>query len=209
VAIPSPATALARGPDGVLVGVRGIGGDHRGGTLIARLEGPIDQIDPASCCDLPPDVRPLAYDSLLSFSKSPASPDTLVPDLALASPPRRTVGAVYTFRLRPGLRYSTGAPVRASDFVRGLEDAAQSSDIEAVLHRRAAGRLACPGARSCNLARAVTADDRAGTVTLHLSHPDPTSCSRSACRTSRRSLRAGGSDPPPVRIASSATCPGS
>jgi ABC-type transport system substrate-binding protein/DNA-binding SARP family transcriptional activator len=173
VAIPSPATVLTSGPDGVLVGVQGIGADHRGGTLIARLEGPIDQIDPASCCDLPPDVRSLAYDSLLSFSKSPASPDTLVPDLASAIPAPQDRGRSYTFHLRPGIRYSTGTPVRASDFVRGLETAAQSSDIEAVYLDGLPGVEACPGARSCNLARAVTADDRAGTVTLHLTHPDP------------------------------------
>jgi peptide/nickel transport system substrate-binding protein len=173
VAIPSPATALAPGPDGVLVGVQGIGADHRGGTLIARLVGPIDQIDPGSCCNLPPDVRPLAYDSLLSFSKSPASPDTLVPDLASAIPTAQDGGRSYTFHLRAGIRYSTGAPVRASDFVRGLEDAAQSSDIAAVYLDGLPGVDGCPGARSCNLARAVTADDRAGTVTLHLSHPDP------------------------------------
>ena len=175
VAIPSPATALATGPRGVLVGVRGVGAGHRGGTLIARMAGggPIEQIDPASCCDLPPDVRPLAYDSLLSFSKSPASPDALVPDLALAIPSPEDGGLVYTFRLRPGIRYWTGAPVRASDFVRGLEEAAQSSDAEASYIGALPGALACLGARQCNLTRDVIADDRAGTVTLRLSHPDP------------------------------------
>ena len=45
VAIPSPATALAPGPDGVLVGVEGIGGDHRGGTLIVRLRWGADRPD--------------------------------------------------------------------------------------------------------------------------------------------------------------------
>ncbi len=173
VTIPSPVTAIAPDPHGLLVSVQGIGADHRGGTLIARLVGPIGQIDPGSCCDLPPDVRPLAYDSLLSFSKSPASPDTLVPDLAIAIPAPQDGGRSYTFRLRPGIRYSTGAPVRASDFVRGLEDAAQSSDLEASYIGALPGAEACPGARSCNLASAVTADDRAGTITLHLSHPDP------------------------------------
>jgi ABC-type transport system substrate-binding protein/DNA-binding SARP family transcriptional activator/streptogramin lyase len=173
VAIASPATALAPDPRGVLVGVQGIGADHRGGTLTARLAGPIDQIDPASCCDLPPDVRPLAYDSLLSFSKSPASPDTLVPDLARTIPAPEDGGRSYTFHLRPGIRYSTGAPVRASDFIRGLEAAAQSSDVEAAYLDALPGAKACPGARSCNLARAMTANNRAATITLHLSHPDP------------------------------------
>ena len=173
IAIPSPATALAPGPRGLLVGVSGIGADHRGGTLIARVEGPITQIDPASCCNLPPDVRALAYDSLLSFSKPPVSPDTLLPDLALAIPAPQDHGLSYTFRLRPGLRYSTGAPVRASDFVRGIETAAMSSGTEASYISALPGALACPGARRCNLAQAVIADDRAGTVTLRLSHPDP------------------------------------
>lgn len=173
IAMPSPATALA--PDGqrVLVGVRGIGAGHRGGTLVVRIEGRLTAIDPAACCNVPPDVRALAYDSLLSYSKSPASPDTLVPDLALAIPKPRDHGLVYTFRLRPGLRYSTGKPVRASDFVRGFEVAARSSGVLASYIGSLPGALACPGARHCDLSRGMTADNSSGTVTLHLVHPDP------------------------------------
>ncbi len=69
--------------------------------------------------------------------------------------------------------YSSGAPVRASDVVRGLEDAARSSSIEAAYIGALPGALACPSDPRCNLARAVITDDRAGTVTLRLAHPDP------------------------------------
>jgi peptide/nickel transport system substrate-binding protein len=173
IAIPSPAVALASGPRGVLVGVTGLGVDHRGGTLVVRSSQPIGQIDPQECCNTPPAVEMLSYDSLLAYSKSPASPDTLVPDLALAIPAAQDGGLSYTFRLRRGLRYWTGAPIRASDFRRGLERAAESSGIYAAYLGALPGALSCPGRASCDLRSAVITNDRAGTITLHLSHPDP------------------------------------
>ena len=79
---------------------------------------------------------------------------------------------MYTFRLRPGLRYWTGAPVRATDVRRGLERAAQTSGVLAGYIGALPG--ACmPGRPRCDLRAAVVADDRTGTVTLHLTHPDP------------------------------------
>ena len=173
LAIPSPATALATSSGRLLVGVSGIGVDHRGATLVVRIADPIEQIDPQGCCSAPPQVEMFSYDGLLAYSKSPASPDTLVPDLALAIPAAQDGGLSYTFRLRPGLRYWTGAPVRASDFRRGLERAAQSSSIYAAYLAALPGALACPGRPTCDLRAAVLTNDRAGTITLRLSHPDP------------------------------------
>lgn len=173
LAIPSPATALASGPMGLLVGVSGIGTNHRGGTLVMRVTGPIDQINPEQCCSLPPNVRILSYDSLLAYSRSPASPDTLVPDLALAIPAEQDAGLSYTFRVRPGVRYWTGVPVRASDFRRGLERAAQDSSILAAYIGALPGALACPNRPRCDLQAAVLTNDRTGTITLRLSRPDP------------------------------------
>ena len=171
---PSPVTAIATSPQSVLVGLGGVGADHRGGTLVARVDDPAFEVmDPSSCCDIPPNVLLLSYDGLLTFSKSPSSPGRLVPDLAIAVPPPEDGGLSYTFRLRPGLRYWTGAPVRASDFVRGFERAAHSSDIYAAYLSALPGATACPRAPSCDLAAAILANDQAGTVTLRLSHPDP------------------------------------
>ena len=173
LAVPSPVTSLAAGPAGLLVAVGGIGADHRGGTLVVRIAGPIEQVYPQGCCGGPPQVEMLSYDSLLAYSKSPASPDTLVPDLALTIPRAQDDGLVYTFHLRPGLRYWTGAPVRASDVRRGLERAAQGSSINAAYLGALRGALACSYQPRCNLDAAVQTNDRTGTVTLHLTHPDP------------------------------------
>ena len=173
VALPSRPTALAPGPGGLIVGVRGTTANHRGGTLAVRLSYPIDAVNPYSCCNLPPNVRSLAYDGLLGFSKSPSSVGTLVADLALEIPRAQRGGRSYTFRLRPGLRYSTGAPVRASDLRRGLELAARTSDILAKYIGALPGALDCPRRPRCDLRRVVETDDRAGTVTLRLGRPDP------------------------------------
>ena len=173
IAVPSPVTALAIGPVGLLVGVNGIGADHRGGTLVASIADPaFEAMDPSSCCDIPGNVLGLSYDGLLAFSKAPSSAGQLVPDLALAIPAAQDGGLTYTFRLRPNVRYWNGEPVRASDFVRGFERAAQNSTWAGYL-AALSGATACPGARRCDLRAAVIANDHAGTVTLRLSHPDP------------------------------------
>jgi peptide/nickel transport system substrate-binding protein len=173
VPLPSPAAALADGPSGLLVGVSGVGADHRGGTLVIRVSDPIDQINPEACCTQLPDVRMLSYDGLLSYSKSPANPAALVPDLALAIPPAQDGGLEYSFHLRPGIRYWNGSPVRASDFRVGLERAARSSSILADYIGALPGAASCPGQPRCDLDFAVLTNDRAGTVTLRLTHPDP------------------------------------
>jgi peptide/nickel transport system substrate-binding protein len=173
LAVPSPVTSLAKGPAGVLVGVGGTGAEHRGGTLVVRMTGPIERADPRGCCDWPAGVEMLAYDGLLAYSKSPASPDTLVPDLALAIPRAQDGGLVYKFRLRPGLRYSTGSPVLASDVRRGLELAAMSSSFYAAGLSALRGARSCAYQPRCDLGGAIRTNNRTGTVTLRLMHPDP------------------------------------
>jgi peptide/nickel transport system substrate-binding protein len=83
-------------------------------------------------------------------------------------------GRTYTFRIRSGIRYSTGAPVRPSDFVRSVtrEFVARSPGRDDLMALRGAGRCRRTPA-ACDLARGVDADDRLGTVTFHLAAPDP------------------------------------
>ena len=62
------------------------------------------------------------YDTLVTFQKTGGSSGLqLVPDLALAMPSVTADGTVYTFTLRPGLRYSSGRPVRPQDFRYAIE----------------------------------------------------------------------------------------
>ena len=175
VRLPSPPVALAPGAGGVLVGVQGAGADHRGATLVVRVSGPLfTSVDAHYCCDLPPNLRALSYDGLLSYSTAPGSVGALVPDLALQLPRLEPGSRAYTFHLRPGLRYWTGAPVRASDVRRGLERAASSNGVYAQHLAALPGALAChTRPQRCDLRRAVTADDHTRRITLHLRYPAP------------------------------------
>ena len=97
---------------------------------------------------------------------------TQVPDLATSLPEPTDGGRTYTFRLRRGIRYSNGEPVRASDLRRALERDFRLRSESAFVLRGLLGAGACSTSR-CDLSRGVVADDKAGTVTLHLRQPDP------------------------------------
>ena len=82
-------------------------------------------------------------------------------------------GRTYTFTLRRGIRYSNGAPVRASDFRRGIQRQLSFGDVPAY-YQAILGAPAChPNPRRCDLAAGIITDDAAGTVTFRLSQADP------------------------------------
>jgi DNA-binding beta-propeller fold protein YncE len=114
--LPSPATALADGPNGLLVGVSGVAADHRGGTLVIRVSGPIEQINPEACCTQLPDVRMLSYDSLLSYSKSPATPRRSCRTLRRPSRPPRMEGWSTAFGCAPVFATGTAASCGQATF---------------------------------------------------------------------------------------------
>jgi len=98
----------------------------------------------------------------------------LVPDLALALPVPTGNGRTYTFHLRPGIRYSTGALVKPSDVTHSFQRLFQLGSSGTSYYPAVAGAAACLKApRSCDLSQGIVADDRAGTVTFHLTRPDP------------------------------------
>src|SRR5262249_31832048 len=102
--------------------------------------------------------------------------DTLVPDLAQALPTPAGHGLTYTFHLRPGLRYSTGAPVQPEDFRRAIERVFGLTQMSgaAAIYSGLAGARACDKAPGrCDLARGIVTNDRANTITFHLTAPDP------------------------------------
>src|SRR2546430_4749118 len=108
--------SLAVGGDRIWIGMRPSGDLHRGGTL--TLLGFRPSIDPAFNQESypPPQFTTLVADTLVTFEHT-AGPDglNLVPDLALSLPAPTDGGTTYLFRLRPGIRYSDGRPLRASD----------------------------------------------------------------------------------------------
>ena len=98
---------------------------------------------------------------------------TLVPDLAVTLPRPADGGTTYTFTLRPGIRYSSGAPVRASDFRRGIQRQL-SFGANPVYYERILGAPACyQHPTRCDLSAGILTDDKAGTVTFRLGRADP------------------------------------
>ncbi len=114
-------TTLVSAADRIWVGTRAIG-IHRGGTLTLLHIRPIS-IDPALQLDLPPPQSDgLTNDGLVTANHA-GGPQSLrlVPDPAVSVPAPTDGATTYTFRLRAGIRYSNGQPVRAEDFRREIE----------------------------------------------------------------------------------------
>jgi len=151
-------------------------GPHQGGTL--RLvsnasEGTIDpQINYTSQFW---QVFFVAYDELVGFPKvgGEASND-VVADLAEAVPKPEDGGKTYVFKLRPGIAFSNGQAVTPGDVVASFRRLFKVANPNAgTWYNVIAGADACLKApASCTLDGGVAADDKAGTVTFHLTRPD-------------------------------------
>jgi YVTN family beta-propeller protein len=184
----SRSIALGARPAGVGVDVSGVyvaarpsGTAHRGGTLTFVEHGTDStyrSLDPAFV-SFPGTARvlQLTNDGLTAFRRIGGREGAqVVPNLATTVPGPTEGGTTYTFRLRPGIRYSTGQPVRASDFRRAFERVLQlgGNEYGAFLLESLVGSEACVAAPGrCDLSKGVATDDRARTVTLHLTKPDP------------------------------------
>ena len=150
-------------------------GRHRGGTLRLVATQTFETIDPAFQLTAPLVFTRLAYDTLVSFEQAPGPAGLrLVPDLAIAIPSPTRAGTAYAFRLRPGIRYSDGRPLRARDFRRAIERLFRVRSPGTTYYTGIAGAAACARRpRSCDLTRGIETDDAARTVVFHLRAPDP------------------------------------
>ena len=153
---------------------------HRGGTLTVAVITPDDamsSIDPALAYDGDLyDGMAAVYDTLVTVRKSSGLTGLdLVPDLAEQLPAPTDGGLTYTFHLRPGINYSDGQELRASDFRRGIERTLIVEPSSAVGYFNAiTGASACAQKPpQCDLSKGIVADDAASTVTFHLTAADP------------------------------------
>ena len=153
---------------------------HRGGTLVVAGPGSDPTLDPATWWWYDGWVLLSATnDGLVTVRRVGGTPGSvIVPDLARSLPLVRDAATTYTFVLRRGLRYSTGRPVRASDVRASIERLwrikptflADASDLRLGL----LGEARCAARPSrCDLRQAIVSDDRVGTITFHLAHPNP------------------------------------
>jgi YVTN family beta-propeller protein len=180
VSVGSRPLGLATSGDAVLVAVSSSGAGHRGGTLVLRADRPkqgdfVDHIDFAlsNYTYVSPLLR-MTGDGLTALNQAsgPAGAQ-LVPDMATSLPTPTDGGKTYTFLLRSGIRYSTGKPVRATDFRATIERdfalGSPTSDFDELV----GGAQCRKHPKRCDLSRGIVADDAARTVTFHLTRPDP------------------------------------
>ena len=150
---------------------------HRGGKLRLLSTADSGTADPHVNYTLQySQVTQAVYDGLVAFKKAQGSEGfVLVPDLAEALPAPEDGGKRYTFKLRKGIRFSDGRELT-------VEDAAASfrrifkvlSPTAGSFYNGIVGADACLKApATCTLAGGVTADAKAGTLTIRLTAPDP------------------------------------
>lgn len=147
---------------------------HRGGTLRVLLDVDTTEEDPATVFS--PTVFRMTNDGLLALRPAAGAAGTsLVPDLATAMPAVVDGGRTYSFRLRKGIRYSTGKPVRASDIRRAIErQFRMPKAIARNSYSGIRGGAECiKSPRGCDLSRGIETDDATGSVTFRLLAPDP------------------------------------
>jgi YVTN family beta-propeller protein len=177
IATRSRPAGIANGPGAVFVAVRPVGRAHRGGTLgLTEIRDAYTSIDPALAYEThAQSVLSLTNDGLTAFKRVGGSEGSqLVPDLATSLPAPTDGRGPYTFRLRPGLRYSTGQPVRPADFRRALERVFRLRSPGSFLYEAVLGADECMRRPArCDLSKGVVADEPARTVTFRLTEPDP------------------------------------
>src|SRR5438045_1132135 len=84
-----------------------------------------------------------------------AGPGTVAPDRAASLPAVSDDCLTYTFRLRPGIRWSDGGPVTGADVKRGLERTVAAKIWP--LYSGIRGAHGCTKT-TCDLSRGISAD---------------------------------------------------
>jgi peptide/nickel transport system substrate-binding protein len=176
-------TGVTTGPTAVFASVQSSSRTHRGGTVTVAEPGKIPAeaglVDPSQGYGAW-ELWTVANDGLVAVNPFGGSLDArLVADLATSIPTPTDGGRTYTFQLRQGIRYNTGALVRPADVRRGIERALLNSGAATGYPADyftgivGAGQCEKPGLKRCDLSQGIVTDDQANTVTFHLTAPDP------------------------------------
>src|SRR6201999_2367129 len=116
------------------------------------------------------EVNWIVYTGLTTYAhKNGTAGGQLIPGLATALPKISDGGKTYTVTLRKGLKYSNGAPVRASDFIRSVERAIHIpwGGAGAFITPIIVGGTAYSTGKSKTIS-GIKADDKTGKIVIHL-----------------------------------------
>jgi peptide/nickel transport system substrate-binding protein len=147
----------------------------QGGTLTGTYSSFPDFLDPALSYSQEGWTAMYAtYIPLLTYARANgAAGGEVVPGLAKAMPEISEDGRTYTLFLRPGLKYSDGTPVRASDFTHSVERTLKLSSPASPFYENIVGAEKFASAKSGGIA-GIETNDGSGEVVIHLVKPQGT-----------------------------------
>ena len=119
------------------------------------------------------EVNWIVYTGLVTYAHKNGKPGgQLIPGLATALPKITNGGKTYTVTLRKGLKYSNGAPVKASDFIRSFERAVHIpwGGAGAFMTPIVQGATAFSTGKSKTIS-GIKANDKTGQIVIHLTAP--------------------------------------
>jgi peptide/nickel transport system substrate-binding protein len=147
----------------------------RGGTLKGAYTSFPDYLDPALSYTAEGWTTMWSvYTGLLTFKHSEgAEGSTLVPALAEAMPEISADGLTYKLKLRAGLKYSDGSPVKASDFEHTIKRVLNLESGGSAFYQSIAGATEYleAGKPSGDIS-GIAADDATGQITITLAEKD-------------------------------------
>jgi peptide/nickel transport system substrate-binding protein len=155
-------------------GAASTGAVKQGGTIKIGTVGP-DAYDPQEYQTVQADsALHLVYTGLLAFKDATGQASTqLVPALADSIPAPTDGGKTYTFHIRSGLHYSDGEPVVASDVVNMVKRMLFLGGPFSSFFTDIVGSAQYTAAKKPNAPLSgMVADDKTGTLTIHLITPD-------------------------------------
>ena len=150
------------------------GAGKNGGTIKIGTVGP-DSYDPQEYQTVQADsALHLVWTGLLAFKNGTGTASTeLIPGLADSVPSPTNGGKTYVFHIRPGLHYSDGESVEASDVVNMVKRNLFLGGPFSSFFDPIVGAAAYTAAKKPNAPlTGMIADDKTGTLTINLSAPD-------------------------------------
>lgn len=150
---------------------------HRGGTMKLLWNSIGSSIDPGIDYDANWQLLRMTNDGLVAWKRVAGQDgNTLVPDIAEEIPEATDGGLTYAFKVRPGVKFSTGAEVKPSDFKATIERQFKLPGPVSGFYAGVVGGDVCAktpeAGKTCDLAAGITADDAAMTLTFKLAAPD-------------------------------------
>src|SRR3954447_20574292 len=149
--------------------------NSEGGTLTGTYTAFPESLDPGLSFTLEgATALENVYTPLLTYAHADGTAGTkLIPGLARSLPRIDGGGRRYTLYLRPGLEYSDGSPVKASDFRFAVERLFRINSVGSSFYTGVVGAEAFAKTKKGGIP-GIVADDDSGKIVIHLVQPSGT-----------------------------------